>query len=92
MGNITAEVDKEIWDEIFADEDYKKFAFSILMKMLAKFDNFYSGMTTFLSIVNSTINSLEENSDGQRRGDIWIKQPDVWIFEFMPISHLGIPI
>jgi hypothetical protein len=21
-----------------------------------------------------------------------IKQPDVWTFEFMPISHLGIPI
>ena len=23
---------------------------------------------------------------------ILIKQPDVWTFEFMPISHLGIPI
>jgi hypothetical protein len=25
-------------------------------------------------------------------GTILIKQPDVWTFGFMPLSHLGIPI
>ncbi|MBT3765695.1 MAG: response regulator [Rhodospirillaceae bacterium] len=71
---ITAEEDEEIWQEIVADEDYKSFAFSILMKMLVKFDNFYSGMTTFLSIVNGTINSLDDKKKGQGQIDIFTEE------------------
>jgi hypothetical protein len=35
---------------------------------------------------------IDSGMDGQKSLGGAIKQPDVWTFEFMPISHLGIPI
>lgn len=56
LSRLGTDNDKEIWERIFADHDRRRFAETILIRILLKFENFATAKRIFISVVGMAMN------------------------------------
>ncbi len=56
LARLGTDNDKEIWERIYAEQDRRRFAENILIRILLKFENFPAAKRIFMSVVGMAMN------------------------------------